>query len=70
MARITEEQYRLKDLELKSRISKQLETLNYILMYKFGPYDIDMKNKVEEETKDGIKSINRKIWDEIKESQP
>lgn len=68
MAKITPEQFYITDLELKSKILKQLEQMNYILTYKFGPFDSDISPKIEEEIKNGIKRINRKIWNENQES--
>lgn len=70
MAKITPEQFYITDLEIKSKILKQLELTNYILAYKFGPYDPEMSPKIEEEIKNGIKRINSKIWDENQESKP
>lgn len=57
--KLSEEMYRIKDLELKARILVQLETISSILAYKFGPYDADLANHLEEVIKNGVKSSSR-----------
>lgn len=64
MAKITQEQYYISDLNYKAKILKRLETMNYILAYKMGPYDPELQPKLEEEIKNGIKSSGSKIGNE------
>ena len=69
MARITQEQYWIKDLELKADIAKSLRIISAVVAYKSGPSDIDLMNKTTEVIYDGFKINGHQKCNETEEAQ-
>lgn len=49
--KLSEEMYRVKDLEIKAGVLKELKTLNKLLAYRFGPGEVQLLDKLKEDLK-------------------